>query len=477
MPLRILIYPLFLTLILSKPLNGQTIWQEDFDVPEKGIWADSAGHTHSDLSSIKWSIDTISCSFNDENDYAKTVSTSGGRFEVLDSDGEITWKSETIEIESYELINIALTTSETGSSSVESKKYVKAFYELDNTLHPFSPKSSGYGNWGEKTLEQKSISGKKLRIVIKMNSSYANDKVILDDIKVEAIDESLMKPVRIQFTNLPVYTFADSLFSIGAIILNGNDEPITETNIPLMLTFNNTQSQVDPDSTGNYKWHIKTGATGDLNISIDAPEHEMKTAQNTVKVYSPTNISTNINFENNTISTDFELFNNWEISTDEPLSGKYSIKHKPNENGGMDSLNYIIESTIGKNDDEIVVSFMLKNGDWDPSGSNSFFLILASEQNKGKTALAIGVNAKGSTDLLSVWTIENKQPSTMLTETNFDWNNSQTVQITLIRKPGGKWFLYATDRDSGQSSSAAFNFHDLSVLSKLQLIFNHTQTR
>ncbi|MCF8361555.1 MAG: lamin tail domain-containing protein [Prolixibacteraceae bacterium] len=476
MPLRILIYTLFLTLILSKSLNGQMIWHEVFNIPNKGIWADSSGNIYSDFTNIKWSVDTSSCSFDNENDYAKTVSTSGGRFEVLDSDGEITWKSQTIEIESYDLINIAFTASETGSSSVESKKYVKAFYELDDTLYPFSPYFSVSGNWGEKILEQKSINGNKLRVVIKMNSSYANDKVIIDDIKVEAVDKKMLEPERIQITRFPGYTFADSMFSIGAIILNGNDEPIVESSIPLMLTFNNTQRQIYPDSTGNYIWHIKTGTTGSLNITIGAPGYKMDTAHNTVTVFSPDNISTNINFENNTIPTGFSFFNNWEISSSDPLSGKYSIKHKPNENGGTDSLNYLPENSIGKNNDEIIVSFMLKNGDWDPSGSNTFYSILT-PQNSGETALAIGVNAKGSTDLFSAWTIENKQPATLLAETNFNWNHSQTAQITITRKPGGKWFLSATDQDSDQSVNSTFNFHDFSELSKLQLIFNHTKTR
>jgi hypothetical protein len=477
MPLRILIYLLFLTLILSNSLNGQIIWEEDFDTPNKGIWADSSGNVHSDLTSIKWTIDTSCCTFNDENDYAKTVSTSGGRFEILDSDGEITWKSKTINIEGFDLANIKLTASETGSGSVENKKYVKAFYELDNTLFPFSPHSSVHGNWGEKVIQQKSISGKSLRIIIKMNSSYANDKVIIDNIVVEAVDENMLNPRCIQITNAPIFTFVDSLFTIGAIILNGYGEPITESNIPLMLTFNDTRYQVYPDSTCSYIWHIITGVTGDLNISIDAPEYEMKTAQKIVTVYSPTNISTNINFENNTFPTNFELFNNWKISTDEPLAGKYSIKHKPNKNGGIDSLNYILEGSMGQYDDEIVVSFMLKNGDWDPSSSNSFYLKLIPPQGSNEKALAIGVNAKGSSDMFSVWTIENGGTADLLAETNFNWNPSQNVQVSIIRKPGGKWSVVSSDQGAGKTSKTTFNYQYFSELSKLQLIFNHTQTR
>ncbi|HKK82303.1 MAG TPA: lamin tail domain-containing protein, partial [Prolixibacteraceae bacterium] len=477
MPLRILIYALFLTLILSNSLSGQTIWHEDFNIPDKGIWADSLGNTHSDFNNTTWFVDTISCSFDDENDYAKTVNTSGGRFEVLDSDGEIKWTSETIDISDSELINIALTASETGSSSVENKKYIKAFYEIDNALYPFSPLTTINGNWGEKNIEQKSITGEMLRIIIKMNSSYANDKVIIDDVKVESIDENMLNPDRIKITRLPVYTFSDSLFTIGAIILNGNDEPLTGTNTPLVLSFNNKQHQALSDSTGNYTWHIKTPATGEMIIRIDAPDIEMPTARNTITVYTPKNISANIHFENDTIHPGFNFFNNWEISSETPLSGKYSIKHKPNESGGVDSLNYYPEIPVGKNNDEMVVSFMLKNGNWDPSGSNSFFIILSPLLNSEETALAVGVNAKGSTDLLSVWTVEHGNPKTLLAETNFKWGSSLTAKVTITRKPGGKWLIYAADQNTGKTSHTAFIFHNFSALSKLQLMFNHTRTR
>ncbi len=477
MPLRILIYTLFLTLILSNSLNGQIIWEEDFGTPNKGIWADSSGNIHSDLTNIKWSADTSSCTFDDENDYAKTVSTSGGRFEVLDSDGEITWKSETINIEGFDMVNITLTATETGSGSVENKKYVKAFYELDNTLFPFSPDSSATGNWGEKLVEQKSISGKSLRIIIKMNSSYANDKVIIDNIEVEAFDENMLKPKCIQITNVPAFTFVDSLFTVGAEILNGNNTPITNPNLPLVLAFNNTQHPAYPDPAGNYFWQLRNDVPGEVNINIEAPGIDVKTARETLSVYSSTNITSNINFEENSPLTGLELFNNWEITSDSPLSGNYSMRHKADEDGGSDSLNYLLENPIGKNDDEIVVAFKLKNGDWDPSSSNSFYLTLIPTSKNNKIPLAVGVNAKGSSDMISVWSIENGAPADLLTETNFKWGPSQTVQVSIMRKAGGEWILAAYDKISGKSVKAIFSYPYFSELAKLQLIFNHTQTR
>src|SRR5690606_42055442 len=61
---------------------------------------DSLGNMIEDMEGItSWSLDYASLKLSDENDYAKTVSTGGGRFEVRDLDGEVIWRSQWINIE------------------------------------------------------------------------------------------------------------------------------------------------------------------------------------------------------------------------------------------------------------------------------------------------------------------------------------------------------------------------------------------
>ena len=177
---------------------GHVIWNEGFDLSNKGIWGDADGETvHVDFSSInRWTLNYDSCHFSAENDYVKTVSTSGGRLEALDCDGEAIWYSNWIDISRYSDIKIELTARETGSGTNPDKKYLKAYYQLNNQDEVlFGNNGINEANWGVAKVSQDKLNGDSIRIVVHLNSSYANDKVILDDVRVstdqpEIIDES-----------------------------------------------------------------------------------------------------------------------------------------------------------------------------------------------------------------------------------------------------------------------------------------------
>lgn len=179
---------LFLLLIfLTINTFGKIIWEEQFNVPDKGVWGDlDEKSVHVDLSGInQWTINYDSCSFTAPNDYLKTVSTSGGRFEALDCDGDAVWASKWIDISRYSDINCELTARETGSGSNSEKKYLKAYYQLDNQdPTPFESNGINEANWSVVTASQSKLNGDSIRIVVHLNSSYANDKVILDDVRI-----------------------------------------------------------------------------------------------------------------------------------------------------------------------------------------------------------------------------------------------------------------------------------------------------
>jgi hypothetical protein len=183
----------FLTIILLCKFNqvfAQEIWRESFSVSEKGIWGGENNSIESDFSEItKWnlSFDESAIHLSDPNDYAKTVSTSGGRFEVCDIGGEVAWLSEWIDISGFEKVDIELTASETGSGTNTESKYLNAFYRLDDGhVTPFSENSENAGNWGSIQAESKGLSGNSLQIICYISNHYAADKVILDDVVVAA---------------------------------------------------------------------------------------------------------------------------------------------------------------------------------------------------------------------------------------------------------------------------------------------------
>ncbi len=124
----------FMLLLLFNSISAQEIWSEHFLIPDKGVWGSpDADYIKTDFEGISsWTLDYANMFPVDPDDYAKTVSTSGGRFECRDINGEVVWKSEWIDISSFEKVNIQLEANETGSGANEETKYLKAFYKVDN---------------------------------------------------------------------------------------------------------------------------------------------------------------------------------------------------------------------------------------------------------------------------------------------------------------------------------------------------------
>ncbi len=184
---NLLIILTFLALAFPACTQAQEIWRESFSIEEKGVWGSGDTSTiRIDFEGISiWAIDFSRVVLFDEDDYAKTVSTSGGRFECRDINGEVTWISEEIDISEYKNVSTQLLAQETGSGANETTKYLKAFYRLnDGPEIPFEDRSENLGNWGTDTVSQSNLNGNKLQIVVYLNNHYSSDKVILDEVVV-----------------------------------------------------------------------------------------------------------------------------------------------------------------------------------------------------------------------------------------------------------------------------------------------------
>ena len=188
---------IFFCLLFNATLQAQEIWRESFTVPNKGIWGGENGTIQSDFSGITtWTLTYDDVKLTDSGDYAKTLTTSGGRFELVDITGELVWRSATIDITEYIKVDIKLSASETGSNTNINLKYLKAYYKLDNGAEiPFETNAENLGNWGSAVAEQKGLVGEKLQIVVRMSNDYSADKVILDEVIVIA-EEKPLEPIQ-----------------------------------------------------------------------------------------------------------------------------------------------------------------------------------------------------------------------------------------------------------------------------------------
>lgn len=175
------VFLFMLSILLTNESYGTVIWEENFNTPNLGVWGDNEGESlHINLGQgDNWRINFDDCSLAAENDYVKTVSTSGGRFGALDCHGEAIWDSPWINISKYANVNCELMARETGSRSNPASKYLKAYFQLDDQSDIFSEvNGTNEGNWGEATARQAQLAGDSPRIVVRLNSGYANDKVI-----------------------------------------------------------------------------------------------------------------------------------------------------------------------------------------------------------------------------------------------------------------------------------------------------------
>lgn len=228
--------------------NAQEIWRESFSVPEKGVWGDEDGLTlHQDFEDISnWTLDFSNISVSSADDYAKTVSTSDGRFECRDINAEIIWRTEEIDISGLTKVDVHLVASETGSGANEQTKYLKAYYRLDEGQEIlFAINGENLGNWGSNVAEQKNVTGQKLQIVVYMNNHYSADKVILDELIVLGegksivpinqgeivINEVLFNPLPDGSDYVEIYNNSDKQISTNQLYLASRDKNLELTQI------------------------------------------------------------------------------------------------------------------------------------------------------------------------------------------------------------------------------------------------------
>lgn len=470
MMLRLIL--LFIVLVTSSLINSsvcQVLWQTQFKIPDKGIWADSSGNIIIDTTHVDWHINFNQCTFNNEHDYAKTVTTSGGRFEVLDSDGTVTWKSPCIDISSYDLVNLQFNAAETGSSSNINKKFIQPQLIIDNVSNAFTLDTIAAGNWGEKIFQETKIKGNKLQLAIKMNSSYASDKVYIDDVIIEAIDSKLLEPTRLKLTSKENIAFIEDTILISTTILNGYNQTINNRKLQLLLESENLKVLEISFNEGIYQWKLSPKNTGLSKFKISPINTNISSIEQSLYIIEEKDLIVNNNYEND---SSIDQNTDWEISTQNAIAGIHSVKHKALEAEGNSTLQ-LLKDSIDLQQGHFQFRFKLQNGDWNPSSSNNFYIELMQNEN----GYAFGVNAKGSSDLFSMWKIEDGKIVELLMETDFVWKENITADIEIYRTAQGYWEVVIRDNEKQVLGSGNTFNNTFTKLNKLVLAFEFTKSR
>lgn len=172
----------------------------------------------------------------------------------------------------------------------------------------------------------------------------------------------------------------------------------------------------------------------------------------------------------------------WISSTDSPITGSNSLKHNVSSTSGN---SYISQSISGLDlaTQDVTWQFNIKNGAWDPSSANKFWVYLtANESDLGSATVdgyAIGVNLSGSTDALTLWKVTNGAAETALITTSINWNSSELRGIRVTRSTTGNWEIFA-DADGGFDnlvSQGTANNTDYTFKDFFGAYFQYTTTR
>ena len=147
------------------------------------------------------------------------------------------------------------------------------------------------------------------------------------------------------------------------------------------------------------------------------------------------------NFESNSLAQ-WSNIGDWDVLSQHSINENYSLKHNVSGVGGISCVSSEYRG-VDMNSGKMIWRLVLKNGDFDPSLSNRFwYYIMASENNlisDTTYGYVVGVNFLGSSDTLSLWKIDSIGNKALILQTDFDWDENNTVSIEVVRESWGTW--------------------------------------
>ncbi len=131
----------------------------------------------------------------------------------------------------------------------------------------------------------------------------------------------------------------------------------------------------------------------------------------------------------------------WEISSESPLNGFYSLHHSYDNPGTGEDLAFVNLDYPGL-DSTLDFSFRIKHAYNPSSGNNWQVYFLSQQSNHLINAFVFGVNYKGSDDLIKLWQVVDGEAAEIVT-TEIDYEEhigrSNTPQFVIQREPSGLW--------------------------------------
>lgn len=438
----------FLTLLVFFFLTIEThatqIWAENFAIPNKGFWGDTDGKTiHSDMIGIsQWTLDCSACQLTADNDYVKTTSTSGGRLEAMDCDGEAVWRSEWISLEGFRDISVKMNLSETGTGKTASSKYIRVFYRIDDRPEVlFAENGEKSGDFGAAQALQAGLTGDKLQIIIRMNSSYASDKLIVDDILVEGEKDVISTASKIVPVSYPMMAVAGEKFTIEAQAADQNG--LIDAVYSKAMILSEANNLIQPISVfpekGVCRWpNLMFESEGILDLNISS--HELSRTNIRIPVEKALQAIYSYKFEDG-MPPGIISDGDWNVTSNQAISGTFSLQHASDAKNSKSKVFFPISQSFQSA--KFRWLFKVKSGSWEASSTNRFQYFLLADQIdlQSINGWAVGTNFSGSGNTFELWRIRGGKPDSLIIQSQTAWKANSQCQIEVMKSGRGDWQL------------------------------------
>jgi len=169
---------------------------------------------------------------------------------------------------------------------------------------------------------------------------------------------------------------------------------------------------------------------------------------------------------------------NWIASRVEPIGGELSLAHAGDPEAKQSVISIPIENTL--NGKALEWSITIRNGNWDPSSENYFYLAFSSTQenpmDSAAQGFAVGINPSSGNDYISVWRFGAGKRSNII-QSGFDWNENDEVKITVTLSPKGILKLWFTPKSTGLKTYGGETIVANPIGGYLAFVFAYTSSR
>lgn len=252
---RRLITTVFVLSLMAGLLEARadTIWSEDFtgDVGD-GLVGPSNPDVYDDGN---WYVSASNADLSASTDWIKV--NSSGQMEARDTDGDVVWVSEAIDISSYSGVGISLNAYESGT--MESADYVRSLYSLNGG----APTQIDYSNddFSSATHTASGLSGNSLVVIVRMACNAGTEYLRFDNVVVSGTPAGSSPPSVTTGSNNPSSPSDPTQATAYGNVTADGGETVTERGIVWSESGTPTTASYDGKQTA-------AGTTGSFNVTI-----------------------------------------------------------------------------------------------------------------------------------------------------------------------------------------------------------------